>query len=116
MREQIEFKDKVGNTCIATLSLNVITDSNNIRLGPILLDDNSYNYPMVLDETMAKRVAAYLLHYIMFDTLPTDERSYLEIIKQINDLQSFGKFYYKTVINNITDEVNAETKLNNRME
>lgn len=92
-RKQFEFKDRVGNTCIVTLSENILTDSNNLRIGPILLDDNTYNSPMVLDETLAKSVAAYLLYYIMFNTLPVNENDYLELIKQINDLQSFGKYY-----------------------
>lgn len=116
MRKQIEFEDKVGNTCIAMLSQNVITDKNNIRIGPIILDDNTYNSPMVLDETLAKSVAAYLIYYIMFNTLPTDESAYLEIIKQINDLQSFGKFYTNTFHANIIEEVNIETKQNNELE
>lgn len=116
MRKQIEFEDKVGNTCIAMLSQNVITDKNNIRIGPIMLDDNTYNSPMVLDETLAKSVAAYLIYYIMFNTLPTNESAYLEIIKQINDLQSFGRFYTSTFHSNIIDEVNEETRKNDEVE
>lgn len=116
MRKQFNFTDKVGNTCIVTLSENVLTETNNIRIGPILLEDNSYNSPMVLDETMAKSVAAYLMYFIMFNKLPNAENEYLEIIKQINDLQSFGKFYNATYLNNIIAEVNAETKANNELE
>jgi hypothetical protein len=116
MRKQFNFIDKVGNTCIVTLSENMLTELNNIRIGPILLEDNSYNSPMVLDETQAKAVAAYLLYFVMFNTIPNNENDYLEIIKQINDLQTFGKFYNATYLNNIVREVDAETAVTNELE
>ena len=71
MRKQFNFEDKLGNSCIVQMPEIMIEPV--VRIGAISLVDGSYNSPMVLNISDAKKVIAFLLYFVAFNDISIND-------------------------------------------